>query len=242
MKRRGLAVIINNVNFAPIQLMKNRTGSEKDRDDLVKALKLIGFQKFLIKDDLTAEAMTEVVKEVAGMNHSNYDCLFLVIMSHGCPDYIYGTDKAISYKLLLDPITKDCVNLSGKPKIILIQACQGDNYDEGRRYTADAFPPGCAPAALRPKANLEAADILYSCCSTSGFPAFRDIAQRSWFIQAVCEVLREDGRRLNLVNILTRVNRIVSYCFQTTSAHPTFPRGKQSPYFFSTLTKDIYFD
>jgi len=59
---------------------------------------------------------------VAAMDHSDSDCFFCAIMSHGDVDGIWATDRRIDlesiYKLFN---SSNCPTLLGKPKVFLIQ-------------------------------------------------------------------------------------------------------------------------
>lgn len=66
------------------------------------------------------------------MDFSNDDCLSISILSHGEKDFICAKDT--EYKL--DSICEyfsasNCPTLAGKPKLFIIQACQGDGKDFG---------------------------------------------------------------------------------------------------------------
>jgi len=60
-------------------------------------------------------------------------------------------------------------------------------------------------------------------------------------MQAFCQVMLRDGRRLELVELLTRVNRMVSYTFQSNASIMSMTDKKQSPCITSMLTKRLYF-
>ena len=54
----------------------------------------------------------------------------LCILSHGGDQTIYGTDgKSITVMELLKSFDNfNCVQMAGKPKIAIVQACQGGSY------------------------------------------------------------------------------------------------------------------
>ena len=54
-------------------------------------------------------------------------------------------------------------------------------------------------------------------------------------MQALCEMLKEHSNQLELMQIMTRVNRKVARDFETTN------KKKQMPSITTTLTKDFYF-
>lgn len=56
------------------------------------------------------------------MDHSNCDCLVVVIMTHGSPNKVYAKDDAYDVKLLWNKFTPEsCPSLTGKPKLFFVQ-------------------------------------------------------------------------------------------------------------------------
>ena len=66
--------------------------------------------------------LIQVLCAVGEMDHSNYDCFVLAIMSHGdVDDVFFGVDgEAFRLTKLMEPV-KRCRTLAGKPKICIIQ-------------------------------------------------------------------------------------------------------------------------
>lgn len=122
---RGIAVIINNKNFLRSSGMDRfpRNGTDVDRDSLVKLFKMLKFEVKVYNDRTKAEIRT-ITKEVATLNHSNYDAFIFCILTHGEEGVIYGTDGTISIRDLTAEF-KYSISLAGKPKIFFFQACQG---------------------------------------------------------------------------------------------------------------------
>lgn len=77
--------------------------------------------------------------------------------------------------------------------------------------------------------------------SFSGYSAWRNEALGSWFCQAFYAVLSRSGDKVDLLRLLTRVNRKVAYDFQSMSANPKLNAKKQIPCVMSMLTKELYF-
>ena len=84
--------------------------------------------------------MEEIIKrESKEIDHKNFDAFFLVILSHGMQGVVSGTDSDTGPEnnkvraIPIDEITTafdgvNCKSLEGKPKIFLIQACQGGTF------------------------------------------------------------------------------------------------------------------
>ncbi|KAF8569347.1 hypothetical protein P879_07953, partial [Paragonimus westermani] len=77
--------------------------------------------------------------------------------------------------------------------------------------------------------------------SHSGYYAFRNSVHGSWFIRALCDCLMRYGHSLDLLSILTRVNHVVAYDFESVASNPAFSGKKQMPCFASALTKEVIF-
>lgn len=122
---RGIAVIINNKNFLRSSGMDRypRNGTDVDRDSLVKLFRMLKFEVKIYNDRTKAEIRT-ITKEMATLNHSNYDAFIFSILTHGEEGVIYGTDGTFSIRDLTSEF-KYSTSLAGKPKIFFFQACQG---------------------------------------------------------------------------------------------------------------------
>ncbi|XP_049325106.1 caspase a-like [Astyanax mexicanus] len=129
--RKRLALMINNVEF---DSGDKRFGAEIDEKNMEKLLKALGYD--VVKyNDLSATEMDEAIKSFAGRSeHAESDSTFVVIMSHGQRDKIFGIGQQNPDDFLhVDKIfthlnTANCPALLNKPKVILIQACRGGNY------------------------------------------------------------------------------------------------------------------
>lgn len=85
------------------------------------------------------------------------------------------------------------------------------------------------------------ADLLVMYSTAEGYYSFRNQAEGSWFIQALCEELRENPHD-DLMTMLTGVNRRVAFAKQSNVPHkPDWDAMKQMPNIVSMLTKTMYF-
>lgn len=75
-----------------------------------------------------------------------------------------------------------------------------------------------------------------------GYYSWRNPGRGSWFVQALCNVLNEFGKQLEIMQILTRVNYMVATSFESWSEDPRFSEKKQIPCVVSMLTKELYFN
>lgn len=66
------------------------------------------------------------------MDHSDHDCLVVIVLSHGEQNLLYAHDNSYRPESLWNYFAADkCPTLIGKPKLFFIQACQGDKLDPG---------------------------------------------------------------------------------------------------------------
>ncbi len=103
--------------------------------------------------NLKAQELRNQIDELAKQDFSSYASLVVCILSHGLEDVVAGVDfKCININELKYKFnSNDCPTLNGKPKIWIIQACQGKdvqkpiqpNHSKGNYYTKDTFLGFC---------------------------------------------------------------------------------------------------
>lgn len=86
------------------------------------------------------------------------------------------------------------------------------------------------------------ADLLVMYSTFEGHYAWRSPQLGSWFIQALCDELEENGRVNDLMTILVAVNRRVAYGYQSNVPNrKDMDEMKQMPSIVCMLTKVLYF-
>jgi caspase 2 len=109
---------------------KNRYGTEKDRKALSDLFKDFGFE-VEHHDNLKAQQLCDEINKLAERDEfQEYACLVVCILSHGDEGTVCGTD---SKEVSIEEAKKQFFNntyLRGKPKIWIIQACQGNLSQE----------------------------------------------------------------------------------------------------------------
>ncbi|XP_074089748.1 caspase-7 [Macrotis lagotis] len=237
-KKIGKCIIINNKQFEERTGMGTRTGTDIDAGRLSKCFQNLGFD-MLVCNNLSCENMKSLLKKVSQEDHSNFACFACILLSHGEEDQIYGTDGLIPIKDLTVHFRGDkCRSLLGKPKLFFIQACRGTEFDDG--IQTDSGPINDTNANSGCKIPVEA-DFLFAYSTVPGYFSWRNPGKGSWFVQALCSVLNDHGKSLEIMQILTRVNYIVAMDFESQSDNPTFNEKKQIPCIVSMLTKELYF-
>ncbi|XP_066535011.1 caspase a-like [Hoplias malabaricus] len=141
-KRKRLALLINNVEFHSADMKRN--GALRDEENMEKLLRALGYH--VVKhSNLSGKQMDDALKSFAARpEHSESDSTFVVIMSHGKRDAILGVrfgPENLNDVLPVDNIythlnTANCQALIDKPKVILIQACRGN--ENGGAWVSDS--------------------------------------------------------------------------------------------------------
>ncbi|XP_073773744.1 caspase-7 isoform X2 [Danio rerio] len=241
-QRVGKCIIINNKNFDEKTGMNVRNGTDRDAGELFKCFKSLGFD-VAVYNDQTCRNMERLLKAVSEEDHSDSSCFACILLSHGEEGMIYGTDGAMPIKTMTSLFKGDvCKSLVGKPKLFFIQACRGSEFDDG--VQTDSGPPNDTietDANPRHKIPVEA-DFLFAYSTVPGYYSWRNPGRGSWFVQALCNVLSEFGKQLEIMQILTRVNYMVATSFESWSEDPRFSEKKQIPCVVSMLTKELYFN
>ncbi|XP_066042339.1 caspase-6 isoform X2 [Chamaea fasciata] len=246
-KRRGVALIFNHEYFFWGLMLSGRPGTMADRDNLKHSLTDLGFEVRHF-DDLNAEDVKQKIKEASIDDHSDADCFVCVFLSHGEDDHIYARNGKIKIQEITDMFRGDkCPSLIGKPKIFIIQACRGDKHDDA--VVAHDSIDSSSESPVN-KIEVDAAcvytlptgaDFIMCYSVAQGYYSYRDTKNGSWYIQDLCETLRKHGSSLDFIDLLTLVNRKVSYRTVGASRNINAIGKKQIPCFTSMLTKKLYF-
>ncbi|XP_046584776.1 LOW QUALITY PROTEIN: uncharacterized protein DDB_G0283697-like [Haliotis rubra] len=245
-KRRGLFLIINNKNFHPNTGQQTREGTDVDAERLEERFQDLGFE---VKryDDVTRSRISTLMYDAAAYDHSNADCFGCAILSHGLEGRVYATDGYISLELLVMPFKGDrCPSLVGKPKLFFLQACRGTKMDYGVHVSDSSLSSkdedeiDAANSVSIRKIPIEA-DFLFAYSTVPGYYSWRNNQDGSWFIQALCIVLENYGLKMELLHMLTHVNRIVAYEFASCTDREFTDKMKQMPCVVSMLTRYVFF-
>ena len=134
--QRGDKIILENVKMQAKRLQGFRLGTEVDAEALSKMF--LGFDYVVkpIHRNLTAAQLRQTLKDLAKEKGPNgesifqgYASLVVCLLSHGGLGTVCGVDNEevnvvqLQYEIFN---SESCPDLSDKPKIFIIQACQGD--------------------------------------------------------------------------------------------------------------------
>jgi len=241
--RRGKALIFNHEKYKQERMLAPRYGTNLDRDELEKTLKSMNFD-VNVYNDLKWIEIEEILENVSEEDHADVDCLLIVALTHGDLGILEAFDGPYKIdKLWFNFMGDKCPSLAGKPKIFLIQACQGHELMDG------VSPPGSPPGSsgydgLNHYMIPTHADVLIVCSTVPDFVSWRT-KKGSPFIMTLCSVL-EDDRCSNVkddfLSLLTRVSGLISKEFESNCPKSPSEHGKkQIPCITSMLTKKIFF-
>lgn len=238
-RNRSIAVIFNHEVF-DIHSLKPRTGTNVDCDNLAKALKTLGFSTTILHN-LKSEDVNRYIIQVAEMDHTDRDCLFIAVLTHGELGMLYAKDTHYKPDNLWCYFTADkCPTLAGKPKLFFIQACQGDQLDGGITLINRTETDGSSSSSYRIPIH---ADFLIVFSTVPGYYSWRNTTRGSWFIQALCEELRRNGTKRDILTLLTFVCQKVALDFESNTPEMiTMHQQKQVPCITSMLTRLLKFE
>ncbi|CAN8198491.1 unnamed protein product [Coccothraustes coccothraustes] len=253
----GHCLILNNVSFSRDSGLSSREGSDIDCQKLERRFKALRFT-VLTRRDLSAREMVLELLKLSRQDHSALDCCIVVILSHGCqtshiqfPGGVYGTDgKPIPIEKIVNYFNgSNCPSLRGKPKLFFIQACGGEQRDQGFVVDCDSpekeAPGGSLESDATPfrvssdsvdepdaVASLPTpSDILVSYSTFPGFVSWREKSSGSWYVETLDSVLEQYAHSEDLLSMLVRVAHAVS----------AKGRYKQIPGCFNFLRKKFFF-
>lgn len=243
-KKRGMALIFNHENFYWQLRLNSRSGTNADRQNLVRRFQDLGFE-VKAHDDYKREEVLSTIREAAAANHVDADCFVCVFLSHGENGHIYANDGQIEIQEITDLFKGNkCQSLVGKPKIFILQACRGDKHDDAvtPMDVVDSLTVNEVVVDAGALCTLPAgADFLMCYSVAEGYYSHRETVNGSWYIQDLCEILRRYGSTLEFTDILTLVNRKVSIRSVDNCKDRSALGKKQVPCFASMLTKKLFF-
>lgn len=211
--KNRVALLITNITF---KNLTDRLGAEKDEENMDKLLSELGYEVVKNKN-FTAKQMDEALVEFS--QHPKLkatDSVFVVIMSHGKRGAVLGvnyTDEDPD-ELPIDNIyshlnAKNCPALVDKPKIIVIQACRGDQKGavimSDSVETDDLAGGDIEDDVLRFIHKEKDFIALLSC--TPDTLSYRDRSKGSFLIQFMVKVFNSFAREDGIEELFRKVMR-----------------------------------
>lgn len=250
-KERGHALILAYENFSSFGPPR-RDCAENDVETVTAAFKQLKFN-VTTHWDQRRDDLLKVLRQESLSDHSDHDCLVVVLMSHGGvydnnDEFFWTYDHKVKTSELWKNFTPEkCPTLAGKPKMFFLQACRGDNVDKGvrlQRPKAMRVQTDSLPVEKDYAIPLHA-DILIMWASYIGAYAFKSAnngINGSVFLHYLSKVLREAGEHEDLSSMLLRVTREVAICYESyVPGNFALDKNKQIPYTVSTLMRKVFF-
>uniref|UniRef100_A0A671EMA7 Caspase-1 n=1 Tax=Rhinolophus ferrumequinum TaxID=59479 RepID=A0A671EMA7_RHIFE len=214
--RTRLALIICNTEF---DIISRRDGADADIRGMKMLLEGLGYT-VIVKENLTSLEMVEELKAFAARKeHKTSDSTFVVFMSHGIRDAICGKEYSgngsgvLHINTIFQTLnTLNCPSLKDKPKVIIIQACRGENQgvvwlkDSVRAFedSGSQAPEEDFECDAIKKAHLEK-DFIAFCSSTPDNVSWRHPTQGSLFIMKLIKHVQEYAWCCDLEDIFRKV-------------------------------------
>ncbi|KAM5191853.1 caspase-3-like isoform 2-T2 [Mantella aurantiaca] len=227
---KGLCLILNMENFSfEAKCLRQRTGTQKDEEDLRKIFTAIGFE-VRVEQDKTADEVYKILNSAAQEDHKQRSSFVCVVLSHGDENGFYAKDDYFENENMFKLFKGNkCRSLGGKPKIFFIQACTEDRSESQVTHYIEE------PEGKKTKIPNEA-DILCYYSTPPDSKSWKNETDGSWFIQTLCEMLERYWQQYDLVKILTRVNQEVASKYES-----CMDGGKREmPCIISKLTRLFY--
>ncbi|XP_034995992.2 caspase-4 isoform X2 [Zootoca vivipara] len=240
--RTRLALVICNIVF---EHCSKRDGAEVDLAEMKILLEGLGY-RVETETNLCSQDMARRLKSFAAQEeHKTSDSTFVVLMSHGLREGLCGVKHEDSCRDLLSVDTvfstfnnKNCPALRGKPKVIVIQACRGEN--KGFAYVSDSATPSAAPLSpvQWPEEDFESdaihkvhveSDFICLYSTTPDNVSWRSPKTGSLFITQLIKDIKEHAWNCNLEEIFRKV-------MQSFEKNPRQMPSKDR----TTLTKKLY--
>lgn len=207
--------------FLPAASLKNREGTNMDRQRLSEVFSALGYS-VESHDNVDHLDMLGLIRGACSRSMLK-DSLIVCILSHGFEGAVYGSDSIpVGISDIQNVLCAD-ENLSDKPKLLIIQACQqNDKNQQTRSMNA------------RTKSASQHANMVVAMSTVPGYVALRHSINGSWFIQTLCDTVTQYAASEHVMDILIRVTGIVSQ-----------KRGEKDqlmmPLIISTLKQKLYF-
>ncbi|NXT07307.1 CASP8 protein, partial [Prunella fulvescens] len=229
----GYCLILNNHIFKNPR--HNREGTLQDGEAVKRVFKWLQFETVEYMN-LEGKKIYDTVHEYSKKDHRNMDCFVCFIFSHGEKDKVKGVDdECVNIDKLVSCFTgTNCPSLAGKPKVFIIQACQGSEHHPSVAVESDSC--GHLEVDASPLTSIpDKADILIGMATVEDYLCYRSCKTGSVYIQSLCEKMKLlCPLRMDLASILTEVNNEV--------ARRELEGFKQMPKITSTLLKQLIFE
>ena len=215
-QRRGVALLINNIEFTDRERFKTRVGAEFDSESLRRVLGKLHFEVRLHQDKTQCE-MRKLLEKVAHEDHSHADCFMCVVMSHGTKLEdgglgVFGVDGEIIYieaEAMSLFSTRKCPTLAKKPKLFFVDACWGGKgLETTSSFLSNSTDISCtngSSCTTEFSINPDISDFLFSFSTLPNYVSLRDGDKGNWFIQEITSTLDKFAETRTLSDVMHKV-------------------------------------
>lgn len=167
---------------------------------------------------------------------------YKTILTHELGLSLAAKDKSYFVHNIFQQFTdQNCPTLANKPKIFLIQSCQGERLDFGVQVQTDQVDARPSFERQHLKNFRPQKDFLIAYASVPGFQSFRNEENGSWFIQTLCETIDNYKYDYDFLKILTITSHAIAYNKQSENENEKKNGMKQMPCIATMLTKQLKF-
>jgi len=240
-KRR--VIIFNQQTFAPRLKLNPRKGTEVDVRSITATFKALDWEIQLYNDSTVAKIRDIILRQVQ-LCDDEIAALAIFILSHGedngtifAADYPFRVDHDILFQLAADKSP----SLAGKPKLVFVQACQGQETDQGTSVMEGRRRRHTSQDSTSTYKIPNYSDFLIFQASFWDHFSFRSSETGSWFIQALCNKIDHSGEEEALFDILLTVSHSVAVEKESNvPGKPHLDKKKQVPLLYSTMLRKMF--
>lgn len=237
---RGIALIINNAFFRE---GKTRCGSGEDVPGLTKLFSDLGFE-VIPKENRTREQILHDVESIASEEVlPGHDCFVLWLMSHGSSGEVSGSDEIpLTIQAIKDRLSNEsCAALTGKPKLLFVQACRGKEREKAVRIPSDYVDQSTVhqteSTSVSYKLISRHSDFLTCYATVDGHVSMRSQSEGSLFVSAFKKIFEQHAANDTLDSLLNKIRKEVSEMVRRIEGQEYI----QIPQAETTLLKDLKF-
>lgn len=215
------AYIFNNQSFDECLNCHPPNSNSNDPVEMKAVLSSLNFN-VKVFEDLSMGDLRKTLKGISLDDHQDTVCIVIVIITSGRLGVLYAKDDQYLPATLWDGFVGDrCPGLVGKPKLFFIQSHMPTVTLQSSRRDAQGE---IANYVIPSMADVM---VMYSC-------SFENGGINSEFIQLLCDELRENGRKKELLEMLRALLRRIQ-------SKQSVKQEQSVPIIVSTLTKELYF-
>ena len=232
--KRGHLTIINMEHFSKDYSAwecETREGTVVDERRLIRLFLDLGFTVDVYYNPSTDD-IKQMAKDTSTNSFSETSMTVCAVMSHGYSKKIRTKDGEIGLDEIISSFRQN-ETLAGKPKMFIIQSCRGDNYMGRIRDEVDGGGDSQTLFLLPCEA-----DFLFAYSTVDGYTSWLGEGG-SWFIKALVDVFSKNTRKMDVVRMLGKVNKIVGQRKPNTG-DPVLDRKTQMPCIVSQLRRDLF--